>query len=212
MGLRNSENIYGGVELTQAITVLKDAHLGETLWIVGTGPSLQFLRCTHFGAGPVMAVNRSINLVRNLALPNVLYSMQKDGGDKKRCPNCGEFCGAVTPPPLGVPLIVQYHASEKCFPTWEPRYIMDLQKDFGIPWWLFSIATCAHLARLMGCAKVVYLCCDSMKGDLQSYVVDHNGIGTLVKQNCGYGRYPGLLGLELKKLGMSAEYVYPEEK
>ena len=196
--------------MTRPITDLKDAHAGETVWVVGTGPSLRFLRAEHFGAGPVVAVNRSINHVRNLALPNVLYSMQKDGGDKKRCPNCGTHCGGINLPPPGVPLIVQYHASENCFPTWKPRYIMDLEKDFGISWWLFSVATCAHLARLMGCVKVVYLCCDSMRGDMRSYVVDHNGIGTLLERNCGYGHYPARLTAELKELGMPAEFVYPD--
>ena len=196
---------------TQSINVLKGAHPGETLWVIGTGPSLEFLKRAHFGDGPVVAVNRAINKVGRLGLPNVLYSMQKDGGDKKRCPNCGEVCGAINLPPPGIPLLVQLHASEKCFLDWEPRYIMDLQKDFGIPWWLFSVATCAHLARMMGCAKVIYLCCDSMKGEMQSYVVDHNGVGTLDKRNCGYGRYPGLLKVELDKLGMPAEFVYPEE-
>lgn len=198
--------------MTQPITALKNAHLGETIWIVGTGPSLRFLQARHFGPGPVVAVNRSINHVRNLGLPNVLYSMQKDGGDKSRCPNCGENCNNhINLPPPGVPLLLHNRESEHCFPDWRPRYMMDVEKDFGYHWFLFSAAVCACLAKMMGCAKMVYLCCDSMRGDMRTYIPYYGGTAILVERDQNYVQMPGQLTSLLEKLSMPAEFVYPED-
>lgn len=181
------------------------------MWVVGTGPSLRFLKREHFGPGPVVAVNRSINFVRNLGLPNMLYSMQKDGGDKTRCPDCGEVCGPVNWPPPGVPLIVHNRESEHCFPDWRPRYMMDVEGDFGFHWNLFSIAVCACLAKMMGCARMVYLCCDSMRGDMHTYMPHYDGTAVLVERDLNYRLMPGQLTSLLGKLDMPAEFVHPEE-
>ena len=80
---------------------LKNKHKGQNAWIIGKGPSLEFLKKTDIGAGVVITINSAIKTIYDLDLNNKdVYSMQKDGGQKKKyaghyvlCPDC-EYSGA----------------------------------------------------------------------------------------------------------------------
>lgn len=140
------------------IAELDNAYPGETCWVIGRGPSLEWLRKDHVGAGPVVAINQAITRVEELGLSNPLYSMQKD---------------QYFFPPHYAPVLAHEHESAR-----RRRedleainaYAFDNVEDFGLEWNLPSVVSCAALAYRMGCAKVVYLCCDAAThGDTGAY-------------------------------------------
>ncbi len=132
------------------ITELDNRYPGETLWAIGRGPSLEHLRAGDIGPGPVVAINQAIGPVEALPLPNPLFSMQKD-----------VFFGA---PSRAAILAHEREAVQRSRAELEAAdaYTFDCETDFGLPWHVPSVVVCAALARWMGCARVVYLCCDAV--------------------------------------------------
>lgn len=140
------------------ITELDNQYQGETMWVIGRGPSLEWLRSEHIGAGPVIAINQAIRIVEDLGLPNPLYSMQKD-----------QF---FFPPRFAAILAHEQESVRRARLDLEKAttYIFDNPGDFGIEWNMPSVVSCAGLAYRMGCAKVIYLCCDaSTHGDTGAF-------------------------------------------
>ena len=73
--------------MLRSVEELKDRYKGMTAWIVGKGPSLQYLKKEDIGAGPVITINSAITAVESLGFENPLFSMQKDGGGKRQYAN-----------------------------------------------------------------------------------------------------------------------------
>ncbi len=161
--------------------LLKDKHKGQTAWIIGKGPSLQRLRKEDIGEGVVIAINEAIMPVESLGLPNPIYSMQKDGGNRRRpskdnlCPDCdhsgqcGDVCGDMIRPTNGAILLLHEGESKYCFPDYPRRYVLNL-KNFNLPGNIFSLTFALKTAQYMGCVKFRFVSCDAHAlGDLNSY-------------------------------------------
>jgi hypothetical protein len=128
--------------MTEPIKKLAGKYQGEICWIIGCGPSLQYLTASLIGSGPMIALNHSIVKVEQLGLTNPVYSMQKD-----------EYHSV----PKGAALIIHKPESAEVLPDYEPRFIFDNESDFGLPWNTFSAISATNIARLMGCVKVVFI-------------------------------------------------------
>lgn len=152
------------------VQALRRRHPDEIAWIVGKGPSLALLSREHIGPGPVIAINEAILAVEALDVANPLYSMQKDA-DEYRLGEGGEgwfvqMRGATAPvaPLRRAALLVHLHESPDRMPAYCPRYVFDNVADFGLEWWEISAVVAAAVARLMGCARVVYVSHDACVG------------------------------------------------
>ena len=156
---------------------LKGIHDGQTAWIVGKGPSLRYLKKTDFGPGPVITINSAIVAVESLGLENPVYSMQKDGGERRNakwafeplnawhsdpCKHAGALCddckGIVRP--KGATLLVHEWESKFCLPDYPKRIVFDVL-ELGMPQNEFSMIVAAYMARYMGCKDIVFVCCDA---------------------------------------------------
>ena len=159
----------------KAISDLAGLYPGETIWIVGKGPSLGNLRAHHFGSGPIITINEAILFVQDFGLANPIYSMQKDGcgilSPHERCivqpPNFQQ----MVKPRHDIPVILQEPGySQFCLADYPHRIMMNLHDDFGLLNSENSIRVCVRIGQLMGCREIVFMCCDSLaNGDLGSY-------------------------------------------
>jgi hypothetical protein len=141
------------------ISELSGLYTGLPLWVVGRGPSLGNLRAEHFEDGPVIAINQAIEVVEALGLDNPVYAMQKD---------CYFFN------PKSAPLLVHEQESLKNdrekIERYKDVYVFDNRKNFEYSWNAPSVVSCVGIAKLMGCSKIIYLCCDSVTdGVLEAY-------------------------------------------
>jgi hypothetical protein len=176
------------------LSIVKDRYPNQTAWIVGKGPSLQFLQAKHFGGGPVIAMGHSILVVQELILdppisPNVtppkcpMYSLQKDGCDERH--HTHDVCASNTSaginypamvyPKETIPLVIQWSYGRFCLKDHLFRIVISEQgmKDLGLKKvTTMSISMSTALAKYMGCTHLVYLCCDSLvNGDIRTYNV-----------------------------------------
>jgi hypothetical protein len=143
---------------------------GQTAYIVGCGPSLAFLQAKHFsyGNGPVITLNDAIIVAQKLNLSNPLYAMQKDGCFNRPCFCMGE--NATVRLQAHVTLVVQNSYSAHCFPQHERRITISAQALGFRHNSVMSIRMAAALAKLIGCAGIIFTCCDSLiNGDLRRY-------------------------------------------
>lgn len=135
-------------------------HRGETATIVGMGPSILRLRPQDFPPGPVITLNHAIVEVRKLNLPNPLYVMQKDGcvphhADVEVPISCACPSDRVVPLLRGETAIFSAAESPNCMPKHRPRYVIDVEADFGLPWSSMSAPVAALLADWMGCTSIL---------------------------------------------------------
>lgn len=141
--------------MVPSIRELDGKYQGQTLWVIGRGPSLALLETRHIGAGPVIAINQAVEKVETLGLRNDLYSMQKD-----------HFFVAVR----FATILLHTRESLPEFPGSMKAYAFDVPDDYGAVWTTPSVAVCVDLAHRWGCAQVVYLCCDAAThGDVGAY-------------------------------------------
>jgi hypothetical protein len=188
--MQSSEPLNGDY----AINILKNKYPDRTAWIVGKGPSLQFLQAKHFGGGPVIAMGHSILVVQELILdppifPGVvpsncpIYSLQKDGCDERHHPHdvcapnttAGINYPAMVYPKWSIPLIMQWSYGRFCLTKAFKRIMISEQgmKDLGLKKvTTMSISMATSIAQYMGCTHLVYLCCDALvNGDIRTYNV-----------------------------------------
>ena len=66
----------------------------------------------------------------------------------------------VAPEPPEI-LLVSKQESPDCFGDYEPRYVVDVERDFGVPWWTPSAPVVTGIAILMGCARIVFVSHDA---------------------------------------------------
>lgn len=167
----------------------RDLYKGETMWIVGKGPSLQYLAKENFKAGPIITVNDAIIQVEGLDLPNPTFSMWKDGGNRRKywgaktkykhpvlkpdcdyTPNCGKKCGNMVVPTRGATLLVHEHESLHCFPDYLPRHVFCFQK-LGFLHNQFSLVIAIRIGKLMGCKSFRFVSFDvHVNGSYQVYI------------------------------------------
>jgi len=158
----------------KAVEVLRNRYPGETVWIVGKGPSLEHLRAEHFGNGPVITLNQTVLMVQELGLSNPIYSMQKDGCgatcEDARCMKCGYRPPMVYPHEDVTVILQEPDYSEFCLWEHELRMWVNVQ-DLGFELESEMVIRLAiRIAQVMGCERIVFLCCDSLTdGSLETF-------------------------------------------
>jgi hypothetical protein len=192
---------------------LKNKHKGQQVWIIGKGPSLQYLRKEDIGDGIVIALNQAIVPVESLGLPNVVYSMQKDGGDRRHfrednlCPDCDysndceDKCGNMVRPKSAI-LLLHDVESKYCYPDYPERHVLNLEK-LGLPANVFSLVFAIKTAQFMGCTKINLVSCDAHAGENADMYVP--GKGVIEKEHSPYRFQADVLkyfieGLECQKI------------
>jgi len=181
-------------------------YAGETAWIVGKGPSLAFLRDEHFGAGPVMAINEAVLVVQDLGLSNHLYGMNKDGC---RNESKGHECPMVSPHSDTALILQTPDFSEYCFPNHPIRFVVNPVDELGFEHpAVMSVRMCIAIAKLMGCEKIILVCCDSLvNGDVRIYD------GQQTKFSSASDDYLAVILLVKKDLqDIAHEYILPRKK
>jgi len=168
------------------VEALKDKHRGQPVWIIGKGPSLANLKASDIGDGVVIALNEAILAIEPLGLSNPVYSMQKDGGKRKRpspdnlCPDCdhsddcGSGCGDMVQPKNSA-LILHDLESKYCFPDYQERHVLNLQ-ELGLPGNVFSLIFAVRTAQYMGCNQFNFVSCDAHANGNVSVFVPGLGI------------------------------------
>lgn len=159
----------------KSIRVLTDKHGGETGYVVGKGPSILKLKESDFRPGPIIALNHAIRYVEALNLPNVIYSMQRDGCDinKRGHGLCEYECNTRSVGPTGcggyphkAPILLSYPESWRCYPDYENRYVFSDLWDLGFKKRaLPSLPNAVRVLELMGVSRIKMLCCDCVDGD-----------------------------------------------
>jgi len=171
------------------IEKIAGSYPGETAWIVGSGPSLGWLKPADIGYGPVITINYAIQIVEAFDLENHVFSMQKDQ----------QYCDTDYP--------TLSHAHESGRDGWGD-YVFD-NVAMGLEWNKPSLLSALSIAKLFGCARCICLCFDAVtRGDLSSF----EG-GQVITKGCR-GQYPiigALAKLWAKQIGMPVEWrlVYP---
>ena len=166
---------------------LKDKYKGQAVNLVGSGPSLEHVKKEHFMNGPVITINRAILSVELLNLDNHVYSMQKDGGEKKKygrhnsnpacdhSPNCPDICGLMRRPKKAT-LLVGKEESFNCLPDYQPRIVFHWG-DLDLPHNEFSLLVALKLAQYMGCEKFNFISCDiHTHGNCKRYIEGEKSI------------------------------------
>lgn len=173
----------------------KNFYGGQAIWIIGKGPSLQYLTKKDIGEGPVITISESIIKIEELGLSNPVFSMQKDGGIRKKIPahlsaaglkpdcdytpNCGDRCGMMYRPKRGATLLVHQHESLYCFPDYSPRYVFDWVK-LGLSHNEFSLVLAVKIGILMGCKRFYFVSFDSFISDcIETYIPNVGIVGTI---------------------------------
>jgi hypothetical protein len=152
--------------LIDAAKVLRGKHVGETAWIVGLGASIKYLSAEHFGSGPIITMNGAIKIVEEFGLPNQIYSLQKDGCEKRDLP--GHQCAEkMIYPKVDIPVILPRRGyGELCLKDHTSRLWLDYVKSLELEPPEMSVRIAVALAmRIMGCTRIVFVCCDSLMGD-----------------------------------------------
>lgn len=168
---------------------LKDIYKGQSVWLVGKGPSLEYIQKHHFDDGIVIALYEAIIAVEELNLPNPIFSLQKDGGDRKiktennLCPDChytdqcGESCGSMIRPKKAI-LLLHDLESNYCFSDYLNRVVFDLE-TLNLQNNIHSAVFAVKIALFFGCNEFHFLCFDaSVNGDNRTYVPGKGIVGS----------------------------------
>lgn len=149
------------MDKTRAVDILRGLYRGETVSIIGKGPSLRYLRAEHIEPGPVITINDAILIVQDLPISNVIYSMQKDGGESMVLPH--DYVWVILQDP---------DFSENCLPEHPLRMWVDPVEELGFDHpAVMSIRMCIALAKIMGCAKIHLIACGSLAGNFETFDV-----------------------------------------
>lgn len=134
-------------------------HPGATAYIVGRGPSLLDLAGDDFGPGPVITLNAAIIRIRALRLANPLYFMWKDGCQAHTWldNDPGDHDCRLPQPLTGETFVTSLAEGRFCLPDAPDRIVLDVEQQFGIPWWTMSAPVAVEFAHAMGCTRLVML-------------------------------------------------------
>jgi hypothetical protein len=177
--------------------IFRNKYINQTGYIVGKGPSLQYLKETYFESGPIITLNQAIIKVEQLQLKNDIYSMQKDGSSPdpwkltNDCPskNCYS-CPFGLVYPKKAYLLIHKHESAYCLPDYEERYEFDNEK-LGLLITHFSALSAFKILRHFGCNNIKFVSCDSyVNKNIETYVPN---IGITNKKEDGYLRQYDIL-------------------
>jgi hypothetical protein len=192
------------------IEALHNIYKGRPCYIIGSGPSLRYLENIHISLdGIIITLNHAIVKVEELGLANITYSMQKDGGDKKQCPNCGDKCNGMIRPKKA-PLLLHEHESKNCFEDYPVRYLFDAYKLGFDRWDMFSANCAIKIALLMGCIDIKLVSFDSHIKDYRTLLYNKDIIQYEYYMN--YLQQDIIMCELIKELKLEIEWIYPKEK
>lgn len=169
---------------------LVNRHKGETCWIVGKGPSLEYLRAEHFQRGPVIALNQSIVMIEKLDLSNPVYALQKDGcgymGPHSACVKRDGVEWMIRPKNATLILRDTVGYSRHCLADYEPRVLVCPVRDLGFEYLSeMAIRMAISISKKMGCTRVKLMCCGSLvNGDTRTF-----NVWTNQPEHTSAGRY-----------------------
>jgi hypothetical protein len=112
-----------------------------------------------FPPGRVIALNAAIVQVRRLGLSCPIFTMQKDGCRSHgpdaayAAPEPGHACPLepwLVHPEGNETLIVSARESAHCFPDWPRRIVVDVEQEFGLPWYTMSAPVAVKIAQSWG--------------------------------------------------------------
>ncbi len=162
-------------EQSQSVSIapLKDKHPGSTAYIIGKGPSLQHLKYSDIGPGPVLALNEAIATVQVLGLPNQIYALQKDGCVTEDQDHIPRPCGSCAPlgwqrfpvinPYPGITTIFSQYLSSWCLHGRPNRYVFtDAELGYGDYPHTMSVLEAIPFAKHLGAAAIVMVCFDHL--------------------------------------------------
>jgi hypothetical protein len=188
------------------LTSLLNRHVGETLNVIGRGPSLTFLDASDIGPGPIVAVSYAIQPVEALSLPNSLYSLQKDWW----------YCETSAP--------IFAHTRESLTNSaaqFEAHpgvvYGFDNPRDFRLDEKAPSLVACVAIAQLFGCQKIRAYCCDAMTtGSAQAYqdgqIVDVKFPANYAINGRWAEEYAAGQGIEIEWVSVKQKIIEPSRK
>ena len=122
---------------------------GQTIYIIGKGPSLDTLNSTHFGPGVIVCINESIHVIEGLNLPNKTYCIQQDMSLKASCE------------PKRAKLLVAY-AARNHYPDVDNKIVFHME-EFQLKSCL-TVIIAIRMAQQFGAKKLVLLGFDSING------------------------------------------------
>lgn len=198
-----SEQWYASL-LTQRMAA---RYLGQTAYIVGRGPSLLELRKDDFGPGPVIVLNAAIQQIRALELPNPIYWMWKDGCQPHTpLDNEPGDHDCTIQPRMPEVFITSLAEGRFCAVDYPLRRVIDVQGEYGIPWWTMSAQVAVEFAHDMGCTSLVMYGHDAYtsKGQDTRHVLE----GGQLQDNPHAGYYNAGLGADTRarEYGMAIEW------
>ena len=192
---------------------LREIHKGETAWIIGKGMSLLDIKLSDVGDGPVICLGESIIVLETLKFPNVLYSLQKDGGERRKYPfglsaecdvrDCDHCSGVVRP--QGSILLMHDLEARYCFEDYSPRYLFTLE-EIGLPYNEISVVCAIRIAQLMGCIKFKFVSFDAHATGDEDCIIP---IWTHERYKWLFNRQKEILPQFLK--GLDYEWITPKE-
>lgn len=138
------------------IEQVKPAFDGQHVWIVGKGPSLDYLTRRYFGEGPVIGLNEAIHKVESLALDNVTFGLQQDTGLRNTCL-----------PTRGSSLFVSTRSMN--FYADYSFLIPFKNEDLGLEPSGLSVSAALRIAKRLGATGVTLLCFDGAMGEDMKY-------------------------------------------
>ena len=142
---------------------IKDIHKGQNVYIIGKGLSLKLLDNSMIGPGIIITISHAIEKVESLNLPNITYSMQKDGvgGEQRQSTNEPlHNCLLHGIRPKKAILLVHKYGSSNCFLDYTPRMVFD-NLELGLQVCDFSALSCIKIALVMGCERFFFVSFDA---------------------------------------------------
>lgn len=152
------------------IKELKNSYAGKTAFIVGCGPSLSYMRKSHFGSkeNPVIVLDKAISNVAGLAIPNDVFLLWRKGDCPPDLPEYKARLILCTDP------VYPFAPSANLFLDYEERYIFDCIGDFGMPpkEQTGQKAAIEIAVRIFGCTKLIFIAFDACQCETASKRAD----------------------------------------
>jgi len=162
------------IEDLEDFAKLKPIFEDKTCYIIGKGPSLNYLSEKHFKDGPIIAINEAIHKVETINVSNPLYMIQQDTSLKDGCrPKFATVIIAST--------AASWYADYK-------RKIVFSRNNLGIPVGVTS-EYAVSIAVTLGVKRIEFLCFDAVVNgnteyaDIVPYLSNRGGPLTRFKDN-----------------------------
>lgn len=168
--LKGEEDFNGDIKGACPLTLVQDnlyrnRFSGMPAYIVGRGPSLQFLKPEHFESWktPIICVNASIIMISKMGLPNPLFFIAADRPSDYYIDQADNIDGIVKVFP---------HIVAHFYKQYKNVYILEAKVNQHL-----TMSYAIHLAYYLGCEMLDFVACDSFFGlGDEKYIVNNVNI------------------------------------